>query len=161
MLPELVEPLLGLHRLRSLPRRRWASGNASPGNDVASLARRPADIGAEQIDVLMKIRARTYRFDRAHYETLERVMRVESAENWHQYAARPGGPWARSRRSAGVGWSRRTCGSSRSTWTSARRTRVSGRRLNAAMRETGLIELMWWESRRAPNHEIPRSPARN
>ena len=28
----------------------------------------------------MKIRARTYRFGRAHYETLERVMRVESAE---------------------------------------------------------------------------------
>lgn len=59
-------------------------GNASPGNDVASfwLDGSLRISAREQVDVLMKIRARTYRFDRAHYETLERVMRVESAENY-------------------------------------------------------------------------------
>jgi len=59
-------------------------GNASPGNDVASfwLDGSLRISAREQIDVLMKIRAITYRLDRAHYETLERIMRVESAENY-------------------------------------------------------------------------------
>ncbi len=80
-------------------------GHASPETTSrASGSTLAADIGAGQIDVLMKIRARTYRFDRAHYETLDRVHAVESAEIYTIRA--DGGPWARAQ-SAGM-WGGRT-----------------------------------------------------
>jgi len=59
-------------------------GNAEIGNDIAAfwLDGSLRISAREQIGVLMKIHAKSYRFDRAHYDTLERIMRVESAETY-------------------------------------------------------------------------------
>ena len=121
-------------------------GNASPGNDVASfwLDGSLRISAREQIDVLMKIRARTYRFDRAHYETLERVMRVESAET---YTMRGKTGWAMGAKPQ-VGWYVGWVETGDDVWffainldiSTPEDARFRKEALNAAMRETGLIE---------------------
>ena len=121
-------------------------GNASPGNDVASfwLDGSLRISAREQIDVLMKIRARTYRFDRAHYETLERVMRVESAET---YTMRGKTGWAMGAKPQ-VGWYVGWVETDDDEWffainldiSTPEDARFRKEALNAAMRETGLIE---------------------
>ncbi len=121
-------------------------GNASPGNDVASfwLDGSLRISAREQIDVLMKIRARTYRFDRAHYETLERVMRVESAET---YTMRGKTGWAMGAKPQ-VGWYVGWVETGDDVWFFAinldihkpEDTRHRKEALNAAMREIGLVD---------------------
>ncbi len=121
-------------------------GNASPGNDVASfwLDGSLRISAREQIDVLMKIHAKTYRFDHAHYDTLERIMRVESAEN---YTIRGKTGWAMGAKPQ-VGWYVGWVETDDDEWffainldiSTPEDARFRKEALNAAMRETGLIE---------------------
>ncbi|RPI89885.1 MAG: class D beta-lactamase, partial [Spirochaetales bacterium] len=98
----------------------------------------------EQIGVLMKIRAKTYRFDRAHYDTLERIMRVESAET---YTIRGKTGWAMGAKPQ-TGWFVGWIETDDDTWFFAinmdirtpEDARFRREALDAAMRETGLAD---------------------
>ncbi|MCU0846057.1 MAG: class D beta-lactamase [Spirochaetes bacterium] len=121
-------------------------GNASPGNDVANfwLDGSLRISAREQIDVLMRIHAKSYRFDRAHYETLERIMRVESAEN---YTIRGKTGWATGAKPQ-TGWFVGWIETDDDTWFFAinmdirtpEDARFRRQALDAAMRVIGLID---------------------
>lgn len=121
-------------------------GNASPGNDVASfwLDGSLRISAREQIDVLMKIHAKTYRFDRAHYETLERIMRVESTETC---TIRGKTGWAMGVKPQ-VGWYVGWVETGDDVWLFAinmdictpEDARFRKEALNAAMRQVGLVD---------------------
>jgi beta-lactamase class D len=121
-------------------------GNMTIGNDVAAfwLDGSLRISAREQIDILMKIHAKTYRFDRTHYDTLERIMRVESAEN---YTIRGKTGWTMGAKPQ-VGWYVGWVETGDDVWFFAinvnihkpEDARFRKEALHAAMRETGLIE---------------------